>query len=1030
MPEVPVPNPEAEHRNILDVLNESASKNLLGLLKDPEVRAVCLEALRNVGCKPPSDRIVLAILEKAIQGTASFLGSAFQSRLQEFLSKQPAIRSVLEKIERLNRQSSDQGALKARMLADLGSTDRTTVGPKVDEATEFEILLALHQGSRLDVLDANVNELFQGLQSDLQSYYSAIFEPPLSWNLQPADSGADQSAVDAIRYNSGRYQFAGRESELALLKEFLGSCTVASEVEAFKWLLITGPGGEGKSRLALRLTQSLDPVWKAGRLALSSLRKFEPEKWRPRQPTLFVIDYPAQSPGHVHELLSNLQCNAASYDFPVRVLMLERDATGEWYETVFTPGSASSAVLAHCFRRAEFEHGLELQPLQPNDIVQAMRSRFEDACLAPPADSILLNAARRVDARMIQTNQGEQPYPRALFAIAAAEIMVRASQSGETDVRKLVEELDRQSVLDSLIRRDRDTRWRLMPSGADAASLELHENLLALASMCMGLDRGRLAEAISDEARKLLPDLTLKGTWPLSTNLMQSMSGGAHGYFNQLEPDILGEYFVLRLMEQGNLLESDKRCLINAAWQISPIEMAEFLKRTSHDLPSHPMLSILQKPPTDQEAIPNWFQAVTEFPLEFRRLEIGSRTALETAIAENAVHAKFGTVSSLLVGARSRNASASLIDLIWTQFDRFTEKFAAGAFTAPIEVVGYFFNQALAQGKSDLVAAIWAYLAADPQRLAQQAFATTLDKVGSFLETATRHKRKEVVDSVYQALAADPQRLAQQAFATSLENVGSFLETATRHKRQEVVDSVYQALAADPRRLAQRAFATSLENVGSFLETATRHKRQELIDSVYQALAADPQRLAQQAFATSLENVGSFLETATRHKRKEVVDSVYQALAADPQRLAQQAFATSLENVGSFLETATRHKRQEVVDSVYQALAADPRRLAQRAFAIPLEQVGSFLDTATRHKRKDIASLLWSAIANDAVSWAWKLADALPESLGGFLGKVPRESPEIGVELLKTQKVEHWKRGEFRRLRFSSRCGLSRHDFR
>ena len=174
-------------------------------------------------------------------------------------------------------------------------------------------------------------------------------EPNLIWESQPKVAG-DRSVVDAIRYNSDQYEFVGRRAELDLLGQFLGDITIAGPRSAFQWLLITGPGGEGKSRLAFHFIQNVVPQpWKAGRLYFTDLRDLNFSKWRPRQPTLLVIDYPAQEPDLVRDLLTNLQRNAILFDFPARVLLLEREATGEWFNKVFPENSTSAWFVAIAF---------------------------------------------------------------------------------------------------------------------------------------------------------------------------------------------------------------------------------------------------------------------------------------------------------------------------------------------------------------------------------------------------------------------------------------------------------------------------------------------------------------------------------------------------------------------------------------------------------------------------------------------------------------------------------------------------------
>lgn len=86
----------------------------------------------------------------------------------------------------------------------------------------------------------------------------AVAASPLAAPSQPAPQSALQPPIAPV----GRVALIGRDSELALLKELL------SDPEC-RWLTVTGPGGVGKTRLAMVAAASLAPRLRHGMLCFS-----------------------------------------------------------------------------------------------------------------------------------------------------------------------------------------------------------------------------------------------------------------------------------------------------------------------------------------------------------------------------------------------------------------------------------------------------------------------------------------------------------------------------------------------------------------------------------------------------------------------------------------------------------------------------------------------------------------------------------------------------------------------------------------
>src|SRR6266404_5834247 len=69
------------------------------------------------------------------------------------------------------------------------------------------------------------------------------------------------SAASWLSYVSRSTTFSGRAEEMRLLQSFLEGR------QKFAWWIVTGPAGEGKSRLALELCEKTQGAWRAGFLS-------------------------------------------------------------------------------------------------------------------------------------------------------------------------------------------------------------------------------------------------------------------------------------------------------------------------------------------------------------------------------------------------------------------------------------------------------------------------------------------------------------------------------------------------------------------------------------------------------------------------------------------------------------------------------------------------------------------------------------------------------------------------------------------
>jgi hypothetical protein len=168
--------------------------------------------------------------------------------------------------------------------------------------------------------------------------------------------------------------------------------------------------------------------------------------------------------------------------------------------------------------------------------------------------------------------------------MAAAEALLLERQNTGASYATLVDRLDRTNVLKTLIERDRAKRWRFAGKGSDDHVLALHETLYVLATFCLGLPRDRLPE-LPLHTQTWLPDLEPKGAAPLDNALLKVMSGARDDHIPALEPDILGEFYVLDYLASPKTQPATAQSVCDAAFSAAGPNAAVFLVRCVADFP-------------------------------------------------------------------------------------------------------------------------------------------------------------------------------------------------------------------------------------------------------------------------------------------------------------------------------------------------------------------------------------------------------------------------------------------------------------
>jgi tetratricopeptide (TPR) repeat protein len=320
----------------------------------------------------------------------------------------------------------------------------------------------------------------------------------------------------------------GREQDLGFLHHWLNS-GVRIGVTA-----MIGPGGSGKTRLALEILRQLPENWQGGFLTPEESDRFVKREnlseWSWQKPTLIVVDYAAQLAGTLRRWFAELADHEAP-QHPLRILLLERHADPDWgwYRDLADGtwhGQAVREILSiadpkritpineFAHRREVLQAGMEAAKalVRPDKQVPRLPAPSEDAWF---------------DQRLA-ANQWADPLLLLMAAVIAARDGLNAALK-----------LSRLDLAKKLATRELD----LIRNGAESpATKGLLAHLYACVTLCGGLERSKAIEVAEREfgaLRRQYPGGPGQAAEDLAVLL------GAKGRLAPLVPDLIGEAFVV-----------------------------------------------------------------------------------------------------------------------------------------------------------------------------------------------------------------------------------------------------------------------------------------------------------------------------------------------------------------------------------------------------------------------------------------------------------------------------------------------------
>lgn len=378
-----------------------------------------------------------------------------------------------------------------------------------------------------------------------------------------------------LPFTSRATTFVGRDAERAQLVDFLQSN------RKFAWWLVTGAAGSGKSRLGLEFCYDTRPVWNSG--FLSRTEKFVAwSHFRPMTPTLIIVDYVASRASEMSAMVLELSRAERYLSAHVRVLLVERNEGAWWRLFLREESLGESSEISACLHADP----LNLGPLA-EDALRGIATEVAGLRDLPWTESTAAGFGRELGTF--------DPLKRPLFTMMA----VGYSVGHDKDV---------DSALVSLVLRREAARRREVIS--DEGRLRKIENLVALATLVGGLlpRDGTFTFLESVDVAHLLPnpdelDHSVYSRLTLGPDDATTLAG--------LQPDVLGERFVLDRLAGETGVRMGTLKLLAAAWRLQPGDVIDFVVRAASDFPGHPGMDALCALPLDSPKLrASWGQLV------------------------------------------------------------------------------------------------------------------------------------------------------------------------------------------------------------------------------------------------------------------------------------------------------------------------------------------------------------------------------------------------------------------------------------
>ena len=759
-----------------------------------------------------------------------------------------------------------------------------------------------------------------------------------------------------------------------MLDEFLA--WIRDPAKRFSARALVGGPGAGKTRFALELLRRLGAnqgqpqrplaagVWCGGFLRfdlikdLGLIAALVDCRWP--NPMLFIVDYAAAAGGTLRTWLDRLASPTVERQHPVRVLLLERERRGGWFDELVKCEHGTDPGLATLFDPPQ---PVPLCPLPGtddrrriySDAIAAFAKKYQRPRLALPEPG---------ESPTFERQLAEERWGDPLYLMMAAAV---AASSDDPQRAVTVLSLSRTGLAEELAGRE---IGRIKMGAADEAEKNLRPLLAALATLARGLSRAdalTLTETLAAE----IGYRTATGGGLVVDGLARLLPGETKP-IGTIAPDIIGEAFIHMVLGDERLAGPQRLSVLLALLKVESKETLEMLVHLMQDFG-----------PEDDRLL-GWFDDLVrhaderDFDL---LLQVANALPEQSFVLAERAAAVYVQILERLRRTAAPSVASSHADMRATALNNLSNL---------LSILGRH-EKALAPAQE--AGGIYRRLAAARPDAYMADLATSLNNMGNCLSALGRHEKalasaQEAV-SIQRRLAASRPGAYTADLARSLSNQGTRLSALGRHEdalasAQESAD-IYRRLAAARPDAYRADLASSLNNLGNRLSDLGRHEdalasAQEAVDIRRHLAAARPDAYTA-VLASALNNLSTLL-SALGHSEEALASAqeaadIYRRLAAARPDAYGSDLASSLNNLGKSLSDLGRHEEalasaQKAVDIRRRLAAARPDAYAA-GLASSVNNLGNFLSALGREEEA-------LAFAQEAADIYRRLAAARPDA--------------------------------------------------
>jgi tetratricopeptide (TPR) repeat protein len=761
--------------------------------------------------------------------------------------------------------------------------------------------------------------------------------------LREQELGGRNDLLGLLRADRSPMPFRGRQREIGRMADW------CADDAACPVMMVSGPAGVGKSRLALEFASRLPGQWEAGWLHPGAGEAAISAVGACGDPAVVLVD-DADGRADVVPLLNAL---AEEHTGPaIRVLLVTRSAAG-----------LRASLAARLEERYTWiaDRAVEVA-LQP----QGGREDFE-RWFGEAVSAFAATQGTAVPALPASFRAGEVDAAQPMLVLLAQALLAVLDHAGGGDPR----DLSSGQVAQALMKHEAH-RWRSMSATWEWGSGGPLPEALQERSIAAFALLGPADQTEAEEIIRRIPELRDAPAERLfAVAAWVAALYPARGNGPLIRPDMIGEWFVVSQLSAHPVLARSLRVGLTDAQAARALS---FLARAADRIDQASKLF------ADFAAgdVRRQVLAAAEAALTGD----AGRRLLDAVVARHIMSSHEWTIDQLIDLNRLipehvlQQTRVAIVELIVSLYRAMAAEDPV-IHQASLANVLQAFGSGLAQvGRyQDAVAAteeaitLYRGLAADNPTFDRTDLAPALTDLGRRLAQVGRYQdavaATEEAITLYRGLAADNLASHQEALAEALHTLGYVFAAVRRYQEAaaatEEAVTLYRGLAADNPIYDRANLASAVMNLGSWLSEIGRHPvalaAAEEAVTLYRGLAADHPATHEAGYAKALFGLaGRLVQVGRSQDALPVIQesvTLYRSLAADNPAVHSAALAFALINLAPPLGEAGRH--QDALAAVQEAvtltrrLAADNPAVHQANLANALLHLSDLLERVGNH---------------------------------------------------------------------------------